>query len=168
MHVILNCGGRRLSRASGFRNGTRNPTTSTLLLPPTPLTLSLTTPGQGMFSSSVRRVASTAPPISTASSFSNSAQRAAASQALSYRSHQRRYSSSKPSSPADGSKGVTDGQGVAAAAAHAPPEGEKKSTRSSKKKTKDGASSGKGRDESIQNLPCVPSTHHISPNRTYF
>ncbi|TVY15276.1 hypothetical protein LARI1_G008521 [Lachnellula arida] len=118
-----------------------------------------------MFSSSVRRVASTAPPIPTASSFSNSTQRVVAAQALSYRSHQRRYSSSKPSSPADGSKRVTDGQGVAAAAAHARPEGEKKSSRASKKKTKDSASSGKGRDESIQNLPCVPSTHHISPNQ---
>jgi hypothetical protein len=126
-----------------------------------------------MFSSSVRRAASTAPPIPTASSFSNSAHRVAASQALSYRSHQRRHSSSKPSSPADGSKGVTDGQGVAAAAAHARPKdektkGEKKPAQSSKKKAKDGASSGKGKDKSIQNLPCVPSTHHISPNRTYF
>ena len=154
-----------------------------------------------MFSSSVRRVASTALPIPTASSFSNSAQRSAASQALSYRSHQRRHSSSKPSSPADGSKGVSDGQGVAAAAgrsaskpsspadgskgvsddqgvaaapAHAQPKdekdekGEKKPAQSSKKKAKDGATSGKGKDESIQNLPCVPSTDHISPESTYF
>ncbi|TVY28299.1 hypothetical protein LHYA1_G003687 [Lachnellula hyalina] len=118
-----------------------------------------------MFSSSVRRVASTATPIPTVSSFSNSAQRAVAAQALSYRSHQRRYSSSKPSSPADGSKGVTHGQGEAAAAAPARPEGEKKASRASKKKSKDLALSGKGRDESLRNLPCVPSTHHISPNQ---
>ncbi|TVY81606.1 hypothetical protein LSUE1_G005016 [Lachnellula suecica] len=109
-----------------------------------------------MFSSSVRRVASTAPSTPIASSFSHSAHRAATSQALSYRSHQRRYSSSKPSSPADGSRGVNNRREVL-------PYGEVDGDKKRRKK----AANGKGKDEAIQNLiqhlPCVPSTDHIEP-----
>lgn len=111
-----------------------------------------------MFTSSVRRVALTTPQTPIASSLSSTAPRtAAASQALSYRSHQRRCSSSKPSSPADGPKKVADGQ---VPAAHT-------QTRTGKKKVKDVAANCtvKGRDEAIQNLPSVPSTNHISPTQ---
>ncbi|RDL33212.1 Uncharacterized protein BP5553_08651 [Venustampulla echinocandica] len=115
-----------------------------------------------MFSSSVWRVASTAPSIPTALS---SAPRAAASQILSYRNHQRRYSSSKPPSPADGSNGVADGRAVPAAPAQARPDGGKKGSRSSRKKTRDGAVGAKGKEEALHNLPSVPSTQHIAPNQ---
>ncbi|KAH8679903.1 hypothetical protein BGZ60DRAFT_428198 [Tricladium varicosporioides] len=118
-----------------------------------------------MFSSSVRRVAFTAPSIPIASSFITSAPRATASQALSYRSHQRRYSSSKPSSPADGSKGVAQGQTVPATPTQARQDGEKKVTRSSRKKARDSTTSEKGKENSSHDLPSVPSTSHISPNQ---
>lgn len=118
-----------------------------------------------MFSSSVRRAALTTPPAPIVSSLSTAAPRAAASQTLSYQCHQRRYSSSKPSSPADGSKGSAEA--VPAAPSQARPDGEKKSSRASKRKAKDDdpSSSMKGRHESMQNLPSVPSTQHISANR---
>ncbi|KAH7319228.1 hypothetical protein BKA65DRAFT_514046, partial [Rhexocercosporidium sp. MPI-PUGE-AT-0058] len=116
-----------------------------------------------MFSSSVRRAAFTAPPTPIASSFHLStiapqtARKAASSQAFSYR--QRRYSSSKPSSPADGSSGINE---IAATPGKSKNknDGEKKG----KKKGKDNAaanSSAKGRDESMRHLPSVPSTQHI-------
>ncbi|RAL58194.1 hypothetical protein DID88_002329 [Monilinia fructigena] len=60
-----------------------------------------------MFSSSVRRAVLTAPPLPIILPIHNVAPRAATSQALSFRCNQRRLSSSsssKPSSPADGSK----------------------------------------------------------------
>lgn len=111
-----------------------------------------------MFSSSVRRVASTTTPsVPIASSFASCASRAAAAQALSYRTHQRRYSSSKPSSPADGSKGVAQ-SGPAAAIAQ-------KGSRGGRKKSKDANVNGKGKEESVDNLPRVPSTQHIAFNR---
>jgi len=105
-----------------------------------------------MFSSAVRRVALTSQQTPIAASLSSKAPRAAASQTLSYRSHQRRHSSSKPSSPADGSRGVAEGQ---VPARHA---------QSSKRKGKTVAevSVAKERDETMQNLPSVPSTNHIS------
>lgn len=65
-----------------------------------------------MISSSVRRVGFIAPQVPIIASFTNSAPRAAASQVLSYRSHQRRLSSSKPSSPPDESNGVAAGENV--------------------------------------------------------
>ncbi|KAH6711525.1 hypothetical protein BKA61DRAFT_611142 [Leptodontidium sp. MPI-SDFR-AT-0119] len=113
-----------------------------------------------MFSSSVRRAAFTAPPTPIASSFHLSSiapRTAASSQVFSYR--QRRYSSSKPSSPADGSSGINE---IAAAPGKSKnkTDGEKKS----KKKGKDTTaanSSAKGRDESMRHLPSVPSTQHI-------
>jgi hypothetical protein len=120
-----------------------------------------------MFSSSVRRAALTAPQTPIASSLASPAPRAAAAQALSYRCHQRRFSSSKPSSPADGSKGVTQGEEVPATPAQARPDGEKKSSRTGKRKGKDVVANNtvKGRDSAMQNLPSVPSTQHIAPAR---
>ncbi|KAG9237363.1 hypothetical protein BJ875DRAFT_160576 [Amylocarpus encephaloides] len=103
-----------------------------------------------MFSSSARRVASVAPSIPIATPLACSASRAATTQALSYRSHQRRYSSSKPSSPADGSKGVSQ---VPAPVL---------SKRVGKRKAKDGVSGGKAKEESLHNVPSVPSTQHIA------
>ena len=138
------------------------------LSPPFPLHPTVISPSwRDMFSSSVRRVALSAPPSPIVSSFSSTAApRAAVS--LSTRGHQRRFSSSKPSSPADGSNGIAEGQTVPAAPAKARPEGEAKS-RSIKKKAKDVAtkSTVKGRDESMLHLPSVPSTQHIAPSRKY-
>ncbi|KAE8448535.1 hypothetical protein EG329_009416 [Mollisiaceae sp. DMI_Dod_QoI] len=101
-----------------------------------------------MFSSSVRRVASAAPSVPITPSFSCAAPRTAT---LSYRSHQRRLSSSKPSSPADGSSN--------------PPA----STRVSKKKAREVAANStvKGRDASLLHLPSVPSTQHIPEMQIY-
>jgi len=128
-----------------------------------------------MFSSSVRRVAFTTPQIPIAS-LASSVPRAASH--ATYRSHQRRFSSSKPSSPADGSKGVAKGQAIAGASpVEGPTEGkaggnksepgdkqaqaeDKKSQRAGKRKI----STTKGRDKIVQNLPSVPSTHHIPAN----
>jgi len=138
-------------------------TTSTQ--PPTILSLHIL--GRGMFASSVRRVAFTAPQTPIASPLSTQTTRAAAS---SYRSHQRRFSSSKPSSPADGSKRVGNGEAVPTTHTQAQPDSEKKASRTSKRKAKDVAASCtvKGRDEAMQNLPSVPSTNHIAANREYF
>jgi hypothetical protein len=49
------------------------------------------------------------------------------------------------------------------------PDGEKKTTRSSKRKARDTTASCtvKGRDEAFQSLPSVPSTQHISPLRKH-
>ncbi|CAG8956859.1 hypothetical protein HYFRA_00012314 [Hymenoscyphus fraxineus] len=110
-----------------------------------------------MFSSSIRRVASKPPSIPIASSFASCASRAAAAHALSTRIPQRRYSSSKPSSPADGSKGVAQSGPTTAIA--------QKGSRSSKKKNRDGNANGKGKEEPVDNLPSVPSTQHIAPNQ---
>lgn len=147
---------------------TRNSTTSHLPLPtyrPSPCTYL----GRDMFSSTVRRAASSAPQTSIASSLSSTTPRATVAQALSYRCHQRRFSSSKPSSPADGSKGIAEGQTVPAAPAKARPDGEQKSSRASRKKAKDVAANStvKGRDESMLHLPSVPSTQHIAPMRKF-
>ena len=153
-----------------------------------------------MFSSSVRRVGFIAPQIPIAS-FTNSAPRAAVSQALSYRSHQRRLSSSKPSSPADGSNGVAAGQAVPAAPSQRlkdkvkmgtekkagaerkagmekKEDGETKPQRKNKRKAKTAPTSSVAneseeatqtlpRSKAMQNLPSVPSTHHIAPSRKY-
>ena len=120
-----------------------------------------------MFSSSVRRAALTAPQTSIVPSITSTAPRAAASQALSYRCHQRRFSSSKPSSPADGSKGVTQGEEVPATPAQTRVDGEKKASRTGKRKAKDVVANNtvKGRDGAMKNLPSVPSTQHIAPAR---
>ncbi|PVH76367.1 hypothetical protein DL98DRAFT_465051 [Cadophora sp. DSE1049] len=108
-----------------------------------------------MISSSVRRAAFMAPQIPIVSSFylSSIAPRTAttSSQLFSYR--QRRYSSSKPSSPADGSSGINE---IAAA----PGKSKSKADGKGKKKGKDSAAN-KARDESTRYLPSVPSTQHI-------
>ena len=124
--------------------------------------------GEEMFSSSVRRVAFTAPQTPLAPSLASSAPRAIATHGLSYRCHQRRLSSSKPSSPADGSKGVSEGEAVPTHT-QARPAGEKKSSRTGKRKAKDGATNltAKGRDKAFETLPSVPSTQHIAPQRMY-
>jgi hypothetical protein len=118
-----------------------------------------------MFSSSARRAALTAPQTPIASSLTCIAPRTAATQALSYHSHQRRLSSSKPSSPADGSKGVANGEEVPRALAQARPDEEKKSSRTGKRKAKDVVPNAKARNGAFQNLPSVPSTQHIAPTR---
>ncbi|CZS99138.1 uncharacterized protein RAG0_07599 [Rhynchosporium agropyri] len=102
-----------------------------------------------MFTSSMRRVAFTAPqtPIASTLHLSSIAPRTA-TQIFSCR--QRRHSSSKPSSPADGSRGVNE--------INSAPE------KKSKKKVKDTTAanlSAQGRDESMRHLPSVPSTQHI-------
>lgn len=119
-----------------------------------------------MFSSSVRRVALTAPQNPHTPSLASSVPRAIATCGLSYRSHQRRLSSSKPSSPADGSKGVAEGEAVSAQA-QARPSGEKKSSGTGKRKAKEGGSkaTNKARGKAVQALPSVPSTQHIAPKR---
>jgi hypothetical protein len=140
-----------------------------------------------MFSSSVRRAALLVPPTPLSTSLKAAIPRAAP-QAFPNRSHQRRQSSSKPSNPADGSKGVAKDQGVPATSlakdeteasadgaqtlskdnVAAPPalmkeEGDK--SRSSKRKAKDvtGRNVVKARDSWLSHLPTVPSTQHIDP-----
>ncbi|KAI6710593.1 hypothetical protein PZA11_004298 [Diplocarpon coronariae] len=110
-----------------------------------------------MFSTSARRVTFAVPQVPTAVSFciSTIAPRIVSSQGFSYRS--RRYSSSKPSSPADGSSGINE--------LPAAPAKTKSKTQSKKKAAKDVAAntSGKGQDETKLHLPSVPSTQHIAP-----
>lgn len=141
------CGGYLRANSSVFATKELNSlhssqTTTSLLLPKGSIHT-----GQGMFSSSVRRVASTAPSVPIAPSLSCAAPRTAT---VSYRSHQRRLSSSKPSSPADGSEG--------------PP-----AARVSKKKAREVAANAtvKGRDAALLHLPSVPSTQHIPEMRTF-
>jgi hypothetical protein len=167
--TLAECGGS--VAANGIppsrEQGTQQPLTS---LAPTYGPSPYTYLGRDMFSSTVRRAASSAPQTSIASSLSSTTPRATVAQALSYRCHQRRFSSSKPSSPADGSKGITEGQTVPAAPAKATPDGEQKSSRASRRKAKDVAANStvKGRDESMLHLPSVPSTQHIAPMRKFF
>ena len=158
--------------ARGPKASTPSLLTLSILIPKTPLVF-----WEGMFSSTVRRAAFT-PQNPIAASFICTAPRTATSQALTYRGHQRRFSSSsKPSSPADGSKGVARGQEVPSkpaspadtsksvaqaqeepAPSKARPDSEKKSLRASKRRAKDGA---------LWNLPSVPSTQHIPPGREF-
>jgi hypothetical protein len=121
-----------------------------------------------MFSYSVRRVAFTTPQTPLAPSRASSTPRAITTHGLSYRCHQRRLSSSKPSSPADGSKGVAEGEAVPAHSqaktkAQTGPASEKKSAQTSKRKNY----TAKGKDKAFQALPSVPSTQHIAPQRMY-
>ncbi|KAJ8058133.1 hypothetical protein OCU04_012991 [Sclerotinia nivalis] len=121
-----------------------------------------------MFSSSVRRAALTAPPLPIILPIHNVAPRAATYQALSIRCHQRRLSSSsssKPSSPADGSKRVAEGQAVPASPSQARPDAEKKTSKAGRKKAKDASTSSAKKDDTVHNLPSVPSTSHIAPNQ---
>merc|ERR1712230_257840 len=117
-----------------------------LFIPTSPNSTLFPGPGKDMFSSSVRRAAFTAPQTPIASSFhlSSIAPRTAtavSSQVFSYR--QRRYSSSKPSSPADGSSGINE---ITAA----PGKSKSKADGKGKKKAKDSAAANKARDESTK------------------
>ena len=126
----------------------------------------------GMLSSCVRRLVITGTPSQIPACASAAVSRTVTTHAFSHRrSHQRRHSSSKPSNPADGSKGVAEGQAVPAGPAQSRPDSEKKSTgRSNRRKAKDVAASCtvKARDETMQNLPSVPSTHHIKGKGTFY
>ncbi|KAK3309919.1 uncharacterized protein B0T15DRAFT_18353 [Chaetomium strumarium] len=99
-----------------------------------------------MLPSSVRRVVAAAPQSPAAPSFASSVSRVAVAYSLPYRQnglHQRRYSSSKPSSPDDGSKDFT-------ARASVP------TSRGSK------AEKAKGQAKKVTpQPPSVPSTRHI-------
>lgn len=118
-----------------------------------------------MFSSSARRVVYSAQLSQVIGCVNSVVYRTAISQSISCRrSHQRRPSSSKPSSPANGSKGISEGQTVPAGPAQTRSDGDKKpSARSSRRNAKDVAANCtvKARDEAMQNLPSVPSTHHV-------
>ncbi|KAM3088400.1 hypothetical protein ACMFMG_000044 [Clarireedia jacksonii] len=118
-----------------------------------------------MFSFSVRRAVFTAPSAPIISLISNATPRAVASHVLTYHCHQRRLSSSKPSSPANGSKGVTEGQAVPASPSQTRPNGEKKVSRAGRRKAKDSSGSTASKDEAMHNLPSVPSTSHIAPGQ---
>lgn len=104
-----------------------------------------------MLPTSVRRVVSTAPSSPVVASLASSAPRAAASASAYARAykpavqHQRRYSSSNPSSPDDGSRDF-------AARPTVPTSGGSKTTGEKRKR--------KAKDAAPQ-LPSVPSTRHI-------
>ncbi|KAK0735046.1 hypothetical protein B0T26DRAFT_633788 [Lasiosphaeria miniovina] len=102
-----------------------------------------------MLPSSVRRFASAAPQSPVISSLTSTIPRATATFGLSYKPncHQRRYSSSKPSSPDDGSRDYASRPAVPAS------DGSKTTEEKRKRKTK--ASS------TTPQLPSVPSTRHI-------
>ena len=123
-----------------------------------------------MFSSSVRRAARTPtvpfpvvprPTLASASSTSSSSGYT--------RTHQRRYSSSKPPVPPnDGSRGIdassqTPGKGVNPSAKEG---AEKREGKASKRKGKDGSGNGsvKSKHAAFVDLPSVPSTQHVHPN----
>jgi hypothetical protein len=129
----------------------------------------LTYQSAGMFSSSARRAALTAPSNPIIPSLSHLGPRVAvASKPGKHQTHQRRLSSSKPSNPpADGPKGVAE----AVPPSQARPESEKKSRAGRKKSAKeDGGSSSTNKTKQVEpahNLPSVPSTQHISPTRKW-
>jgi hypothetical protein len=112
-----------------------------------------------MFHSSVRRAVSAAPQSPNISSLGASVPRTS-TYVVSRRSrHQRRHSSSKPSSPDNGPKGLSAGEAVTAtpqaSSVEAKTEGEKR-----KRKAKD-------RQTSAKKLPSVPSTQHLSSDGSY-
>ncbi len=121
-----------------------------------------------MFSSSVSRVARSSHAATIPNSipgFCCASLVAASSRNLSCRTHQRRNSSSKPSSSANGPRGITQQPDASTAGTRTRPEAEKRSTRLSKRKAKDVAimTAAKGRDRSILNIPSVPTTNHVNP-----
>ncbi|KAI9835053.1 MAG: hypothetical protein M1819_002605 [Sarea resinae] len=122
-----------------------------------------------MFSSSLTRAARTAPSLSvspTITSRTSASAIAAAPRQFSARSHQRRYSSSKPSSPPDGPRNINpDSAAPASASANGRAEGEKRSRgHPSRRRTKENAAeAAKAKDEASLNLPSVPSTPHLHP-----
>ncbi|KAI1378587.1 hypothetical protein F4677DRAFT_372150 [Hypoxylon crocopeplum] len=107
-----------------------------------------------MLPSSVRRVVSAAPQSPLLSNFVPSSARTPASAALTLccnpRAQQRRrYSSSKPSSPNDSPKGISDGQVTATPSQSSKQSGEKR-----RRKAKEWT-------DIQQKLPSVPSTQHV-------
>lgn len=131
-----------------------------------------------MFTSSVRRVALAAQPSPLAATIAAVGPRSVSTQALTYRrTHQRRSSSSsKPSSPSNGSKGLPAGQAASSSSPKAsnPPNSskavsEKQASKTGRGKAKDATPSYtvKGRDEKLQHLPSVPSTHHVKGPRRF-
>lgn len=108
-----------------------------------------------MLPSSVRRVVSSAP--QAAAGLASALPRAAvASTPVVVRGHQRRFSSSKPSRPDNGSSEIAAGQSVPASSSR---HGDGKAS-GDKRKRKNKESSG--RDASFKKLPSVPATHHMS------
>ncbi|GJN70491.1 hypothetical protein PLIIFM63780_002917 [Purpureocillium lilacinum] len=116
-----------------------------------------------MLPSSVRRVVSSAPQAgglvsSLAAASSASKNAATATVPLFVRGHQRRFSSSKPSRPDNGSSDVAAGQSVPASSASARGDG-KAAGEKRKRKSKDASDVSAA---SFRKLPSVPSTHHMS------
>lgn len=104
-----------------------------------------------MLPSSVRRVVATASPNLTSSGTRAAAATAGFTLSSRRNGHQRRFSSSKPSSPDNGSKELAQSMPAAKAAESKSSGGEKR-----KRKAKDASAQAK-------QLPSVPSTQHLSP-----
>ena len=103
-----------------------------------------------MFSPSARRVAFKSPLAKVAPTISTTVSRVTASKALPSCNHQRRLSSSKPSTPANGPKRVAEGQDLPTTSTRTKAEGEKKaSPKAGRRKEKDAvaAKTGKGKEE---------------------
>ncbi len=110
-----------------------------------------------MLPSSVRRVVAAAPASPVVSTLASSVPRATATHALSFKrnGHQRRASSSKPSSPDNGPKDFSARPSVPSSSERAKT-GEAKSTgEKRRRKAKDAA-------PAVKPLPSVPSTQHLS------
>ena len=109
-----------------------------------------------MLPSSVRRVVAAAPASPVVSTLASSVPRATATHALCFKrnGHQRRASSSKPSSPDNGSKDFSARPSVPSS--ERAKTGEAKSTgEKRRRKAKDAA-------PAVKPLPSVPSTQHLS------
>lgn len=128
-----------------------------------------------MFSSSLSRVIRSGPSHSLSSSITSRVSTnpiAALPIPILCRTHQRRHSSSKPSSPPDGGPRGLDApaEGPTNKAAPASKQDNEKrpSTRLGRRKSKDVATEtvGKAKDDTILNLPSVPSTQHLHPHGT--
>ncbi|KZF23602.1 hypothetical protein L228DRAFT_246408 [Xylona heveae TC161] len=93
---------------------------------------------------------------------------AASTRSISVRRHQRRYSSSKPSSPPDGSEGIDAQQQTPSnGSSESRVDGSKRNAnRLNRRKAKDAAAEAthKGKHEAFVNLPSVPSTPHLHPS----
>lgn len=117
---------------------------------------------RNMFSSSVRRAArAPSAPFPVVPRPCKSVVAAAASSSSSTKTHQRRYSSSKPN---DGSRGFDASSQTPGKSVNPAKEGaEKREGRASKRKGKDGGANG-SKHAAFPDLPSVPSTQHIHPN----
>ncbi|PGG97373.1 hypothetical protein AJ80_09713 [Polytolypa hystricis UAMH7299] len=129
-----------------------------------------------MFSSSMRRVARAPPSVSAAvtprcSSSSVVIVACPGSYLPTIRSHQRRYSSSKPPVPPnDGSRGSSSSSSIDSSSqspAKSVSPNQKRDGKASKRRGKDGAANGaavKAKHDPTLHLPCVPSTEHLHPH----